>query len=166
MAKKQDIPLMLTTTVCILSLVVMVAALGFFREEPNPVSFTPPPFDENAVQGTPDVPGKLGWSEVDVQAYKVSICGAVTVEDGRADVWFTNPESNTVWLKLRVLGADGNTLGETGLIRPGEYVQSVIFETTPEIGDSIGLKLMAYEPDTYYSAGSATLNTVIAGGEK
>lgn len=90
----------------------------------------------------------------------------MTVEDGRADVWFTNPESNTVWLKLRVLDGAGDTLGETGLIRPGEYVQAIFFDRVPGIGDSIGLKLMAYEPDTYYSAGSATLNTVIAGGEK
>ena len=65
-----------------------------------------------------------------------------------------------------MLDANGNTLGETGLIRPGEYVQSVVFETIPEVGDSIGLKLMAYEPETYYSAGSATLNTTVKGGEK
>lgn len=166
MAKKRNIPLTAATIICVISLVVMVAALAFSRGEPDPVGFTPPPFDENAVQGMPDVPENLGWSEVDAQVYKALICGVVVVEDGKADIWFTNPEGNTVWLKLRVLDVGGNTLGETGLIRPGEYVQSVVFETIPEVGDSIGLKLMAYEPETYYSAGSATLNTTIKGGEK
>jgi len=166
MAKKRNIPLTAAAIICVISLVAMVAALTFSGGEPEPVAFTPPPFDENAAQGTPDVPENLGWSEVDAQVYKASICGVVTVEDGKADVWFTNPESNTVWLKLRVLDADGNTLGETGLIRPGEYVQSVVFEIIPEVDDSIGLKLMAYEPETYYSAGSATLNTTVKEGEK
>ena len=166
MAKKRNIPLTAAAIICVISLVVMVAALTFSGGEPESVAFTPPPFDENAVQGTPDVPENLGWGEIDAQVYKASICGVVTVEDGKADVWFSNPESNTVWLKLRVLNANGNTLGETGLIRPGEYVQSIVFETIPEVGDSIGLKLMAYEPETYYSAGSATLNTTVKGGEK
>ena len=166
MAKKRNIPLTAAAIICVISLVVMIAALTFSGGESEPVAFTPPPFDENALQGSPDVPESLGWGEIDAQVYKASICGVVTVEDGKADIWFTNPESNTVWLKLRVLDTDGNILGETGLIRPGEYVQSVVFGTIPEVGDSIGLKLMAYEPDTYYSAGSATLNTIIAGGEE
>lgn len=166
MAKKRNSPLTAAAIICVISLVVMVAALTFSGGELESVAFTPPSFDENAVQGTPDVPENLGWGEIDAQVYKASICGVVTVEDGKADVWFANSESNTVWLKLRVLDANGNTLGETGLIRPGEYVQSVVFETIPEVGDSIGLKLMAYEPETYYSAGSATLNTTVKGGKK
>jgi hypothetical protein len=166
MVKQKNTSLTAVAILCVISLAVMFAALFFSCSESEPAVFTPPPFDENAVQGTPDVPEGMGWGEVDAHVYKASICGVVTVEDGKADVWFTNPESNTVWLKLRVLDANGNTLGETGLIRSGEYVQSVLFETIPEVGDSIGLKLMAYEPETYYSAGSATLNTTVKGGEK
>ncbi len=166
MEKKRNIPLIVATIICVISFTVMVVTLAFSNGEPETVTFTPPTFDENAVQGTPNVPENLGWSEVDAQVYKASICGILTVEDGRADVWFTNPENNTVWLKLRLLDANGDTLGETGLIRPGEYVQSVVFETIPEVGDSIGLKLMAYEPETYYSAGSVTLNTTVKGEEK
>lgn len=33
-----------------------------------------------------------------------------------------------------------------------------------QVGDSIVLKLMAYEPETYYSAGSITLTTTVVGG--
>lgn len=166
MAKQKNIPLTAAAIICAISLLVMVAALAFSGGDLESSVFMPPPFDENVVQGTPDVPGNLGWSEVDAKVYKASICGVIIVDGGKADVWFTNLESNNVWLKLRVLDVNGNTLGETGLIRPGEYVQAVTFETVPEIGDSIGLKLMAYEPETYYSVGSVTLNTVVMGGDK
>ena len=69
-----------------------------------------------------------------------------------------------VWLKLRVLTADGTLLGETGLIRPGEYIKSVSLTSEVEDGTAIKLKIMAYEPDTYYSAGSVTLNTILRKG--
>ena len=63
--------------------------------------------------------GRLGWQELDAQVFRVSVCGAVVLEGNRADVWLTNPESNTVWLKLRIMDENGTVLGETGLIRPG-----------------------------------------------
>ena len=163
--KKEKSPLlMITALICILSLVVMTAVLIFFHEKTESISFTPPPFDTNAVQGTPDVPENLGWGEVDTQVYKASVCGVVIPDEDTADIWFTNPESNSVWLKLRVLDGKGNTIGETGIIRPGEYVQKVTFKDVPEVGDTIVLKLMAYEPETYYSAGSASLTITVAGG--
>lgn len=164
MRKRRNIPLVITSVLCVVSLVTMIATLVFTYKNQEPQTFVPPPFDEQAIRGVPEVPSEIGWSELDAQVYKASVCGVVTVADGKADIWFTNPESNTVWLKLRILDADGNILGETGLIRPGEFIRSVSFEVIPQPGDTIGLKLMAYEPETYYSAGSATLNTVVAGG--
>ena len=166
MGKIRKNPLMTAVIICILSLAVMVTALALSGGEPERGVFVPPAFDEHAVQGTPDVPEHLGWNQLDAQVYKVSLCGVVTLEEGKADVWLTNPKSNTVWLKLRMLDEKGNILGESGLIRPGEYVQSIHVEAPLKNGDPIGLKVMAYEPDTYYSAGSATLNTIIVGGNK
>ena len=166
MGRKKNMPLIAAVIICVLSIIVMVAALAFSGSNPEKAVFVPPQFDENAVRGTPDVPEGLGWSELDAQVYKVSVCGVVILKDGKADVWFTNSEKNTVWLKLRVLDADGNILGETGLIRPGEYVEFVDFTAIPEEDDPVSLKIMAYEAETYYSAGSVTLNTTITGGNK
>ena len=150
------------TAVCLLSLAVMafVLAGGASPQE----TFTPPPFEEAAVAGVPDVPEGLGWQEVDAQAFRVSVCGVVVLEGDRADVWLENPASNAVWLKLRVLDADGAILGETGLIRPGEYVQSLVFDTVPAPGAAISMKVMAYEPETYHSGGTVTLNTAVQAG--
>lgn len=91
------------------------------------------------------------------------VCGRVIIENGKADLYFTNDEGNKVWLKLRITGADDDILAETGLLKPEEYVKSVFFDTVPENGTAIKLKIMAYEPETYYSAGSVSLNTTVGG---
>ena len=157
-AKKWAVPVL--AAVCLLCLAMMAAAL-VYTQSPAQGEFIPPPFEESAVSGIPDVPEELGWQELDAQAFQVGVCGAVVLEGSQADVWLTNPESNIVWLKLRIMDENGTVLGETGLIRPGEYVQSVTFDTVPAPGTAISMKLMAYEPETYHSGGAVTLNTVV-----
>lgn len=162
MKTKKNIPLVLAATLCIVALTAMALALTLGSKQ-EPAAFTPPSFDETAQVGTPEVPENLGWGELDAQAFKASVCGVFIPDGGAADLWLTSPETNTVWLKLRVLDAEGNILGETGLIKPGEYVQSVPLSSTPKSGTKIILKLMAYEPETYHSAGAASLETTISG---
>jgi hypothetical protein len=147
--------------ICLAAVAVMIVALFVGESHTKQAEFTPPPFDAAAQTGVPTVPDGLGWGEIDAKAYKFSVCGAMQLAGGQSDVYFTNPEENTVWLKLRVLDENGNVLGETGLIRPGEYVQSVTISSSPADGATIRLKIMAYEPDTYNSAGSVTLKTTI-----
>ena len=159
--QKKNLILPMAAVLCLASVVVMIVVLCTPKVEQG--EFVPPAFDEDAVIGTPDVPDGLGWQELDAKVYTVGVCGKFVVDGNSADVWLYNPDSNTVWLKVRVLDGNGNALGETGLIKPGEYVRSVTLETVPEAGTAITLKLMAYEPDTYYSAGSVALNTTIGG---
>ena len=148
--------------VCAVAVFAMVVVIGI-KFTPKKGEFVPPPFDSNAVVGTPEVPDGLGWSELDAKGfYYVSVCGEVKLNEDKADVWFTNPEKNNVWMKLRVFDKDGKVLAETGLIRPGEYLQTIHFDELPDIGDEITLKVMAYEPDTYVSAGAVSLETVIS----
>lgn len=160
MKKRKNLPLILAVVICVVSVILMCVALGVQREEV--VTFSPPPFEEGAQSGVPSVPPQLGWSEVDAKFYRASLCGVVKVVDGTADIWLTNPEHNDVWLRLRILSADGAVLAETGLICPGEYLQAITFDTVPESGQAISMKLMAYEPETYYSAGSVVLNTTVS----
>lgn len=143
--------------------VVMIVALCLPKKGAE--KFTPPPFEENAVTGVPEVAEELGYSSPykEGMAYCFSVCGNVTAEGKDAVVYLTNPKENEVWLKLRVLDEDGKTLGETGLIRPGEYVRCVTLSTVPPAGTKIILKIMGYEPETYTSAGSATLGTIMGG---
>ena len=152
----------LAAVLCAVSLAVMVFALTRQEVQTEMGEFTPPPFDGGAVVGSPAVPEGLGWQELDAKVYQAGICGKFIPKGNTADVWLTNPESNTVWLKVRVLDEKGNTLGETGIIKPGEYVQSVELDNVPKAGKPIVLKIMAYQPDTYYSEGAVSLNTTIS----
>ena len=160
--QKKNYILPLAAVLCVLSLAVMVFALTRQNTQTVMGEFTPPPFDSTAVVGSPAVPDGLGWQELDARVYKVGICGKFIPKGNSADIWLTNPESNTVWLKVRVLDEKGNTLGETGIIKPGEYVQSVELDNVPKAGKPIVLKIMAYQPDTYYSEGAVSLNTTIS----
>ena len=144
--------------VCIIAIIVMAIALIFGG---RPGDFVPPPFDDAAQTGTPLVPSGIGYGELDAKEFCFSAAGELTADGGSVDVWLTNPEKNTVWLKVRILDGNGNTLGESGLIRPGEYVRSVKLDAVPKKSVAVTLKIMAYEPETYRSAGAAKLNTTM-----
>lgn len=143
---------------CVLAVIGMAVALVFGGKTE---SYSPPPFDPAAQVGTPQPPQDVGYGEIDAKAFSFSVAGELTVESGKTDVWLTNPAKNTVWLKVRILDEQDAVLGESGLIRPGEYVQAVKLDTVPRSTANVSLKIMAYEPETYYSAGSARLKTVL-----
>ncbi len=148
--------------IAVLSAAAMVAAFCFTGSEDG--VFTPPPFESEAVAGVPCVPDELGYGDFgqDGMAYRFFVCGNVIAAGGEATVYFTNPAENSVWLKLRVLDKNGEILGETGLLKPGEYVESVAISGNPKVGAEITLKVMGYEPETYHSAGAVSLRTKIA----
>lgn len=162
--KKNNYILPVLSAVCVLAVIGMILALAFGGKKAQLQSFTPPEFDRTAVSGTPDVSDK-SWSKIyqDGMSFTAYICGNVSVQGNSADVYFTSIAENTVWLKLRITDESGNILSETGIIKPDEYVKSVEFDTIPAVGTKIKLKIMAYEPETYYSAGVVSLNTTIGG---
>ena len=158
-------PLYAAVAICLVSVIALIVVLCIPDKEPVKGEFIPPSFESAAVQGTPTVGDELGYMECyqDGMGFRFWACGKVMLEGKNANVYLTNPESNNVWLKVRILDAQGNILGESGLIKPGEYVKSVELNEQPAVGTSIKLKVMAYEPDTYYSAGAVALNTTIGG---
>lgn len=165
--KKQHKPdKRVTILACVLAVAVMImiAALSVPKEAQKG-EFVPPDFESAAVAGSPEVPENLGYSAPyqDGMAYSFAVCGNVLMEGKQALVYFTNPAGNDTWTKLRVCDENGNILGETGLLKPGEYVQYVTLNKELSPGTAIKLKIMGYEPDTYASAGSVVLNTQIGG---
>jgi len=164
-AKKQNLmPLYILASLTAVMLIVMTVALCI-PVEPPMGDFVPPGFDTASEIGTPEVPEGLGYSSPyrEGMAYRFSVCGNVRMEGSAAIVYLTSDAENEVYLKLRVLDGQGNILGETGLIKPGEYVKSVALTEPLAPGTAVRLKIMSYEPETYMSAGSASLNTKIGG---
>lgn len=123
--------------------------------------FEAPAFDANALSGKPEVayPDIYGTLSLNDDA-TVSLYSVPIVTDGTATVYFTADASNTVWVRLRLLDAEGSTLGESGLLRPGEYVESVVLTAQPDRPEAIA-KILTYDPDTYYSLGSATAQVLL-----
>ena len=143
-----------------ISVIVMMVSLCNLKEEAS--VFVPPAFDDTSIIGTPTVPEDLGWQEFDAKIFKVNACGKIVPQGNLVDVWMYNPIDNNVWLKMRVLDVDANILGESNLIKPGEYIQSVVVSKELTAGTEIRLKIMAYQPNTFFSEGSIVLKTIIS----
>ena len=138
---------------CVISVGAMFCAL---TAEP---AFTPPPFDSSAQSGIPEyIPG---FQTLDAQGFQAGLLTQPYSEGDQLQVYFANPAENVCNLRLRVLDETGNILGQSGLIRPGEFLPSVTLETMPPAGTTLICKLMAYEPETYHSAGAVTVTTAL-----
>lgn len=168
-AKKPDVIIIALLVAIAVAITVTVVALAILNSRENnagksseTAAFVPPPFEEGAEQGTPEVPENMGYREVyrEGMSFRASICGEVNISEGKADVYFTNSAENSLWMKLRIFDASGKVIAETGLIKPGEYLKTVSFDTVPQNGEKISMKIMTYEPNTYYSGGAVALNTV------
>lgn len=148
--------------VCVVAVIVMILSLVLTAGTPESGEFVPPAFEASAQSGTPTVTDK-SWTQIyrDGMSFSAHICGRVILNGNSADVFFTNDDGNAVWLKLRVSDENGNILAETGLLKPNEYMKTIEFTKIPANGTKIKLKIMAYEPETYYSAGAVTLNTTV-----
>ena len=148
------------SVVCLIAVAVMLTAL-LWPESTG--EFIPPEFEENAEYATPDPDSSLGYGKIyrEGMNFCAMLCSKIECKENNAVLYFTNPAENTVWMKLRITDEEGNILGESGVLRPGEYVKYVqlekdIYEDTP-----VKLKIITYEPETYYSNGTVTVNSTL-----
>ena len=127
------------------------------------VVFIPPAFDANAVDGVPEIPAGYKYGELNQEKlpYKVGLCGEAFVENGNAMLYFTNPSDNNAWLKLRISDEQGNIIGESGLIKPGQYLRSVKLSKKITADTTVSVKIMSYEPDTYNSLGAVPMKITL-----
>ncbi len=155
---KNKVILPLLAVVCVISVITAVVLIG--NTKTPQADFVPPPFDSGAVVGSPDLDNDPSFAQVDAKLYKFGVCGKVLLNENNAQLYLCNYADSGVWLKVRVFDSNKTLLGESGLIREGEYLQYVALNRVPD-DEKLVLKVMAYEPDTYYSAGAVTLNAMI-----
>ena len=148
------------SVICILS-VTAAAVFLIFGKRQIKEEFVPPPFDSSAITGTPEVQEKGNWQSLDTDAFSVSVYTDVYISDNYAEIMLHNPSDNSCLLMLRMLDGDKNIIAHTGLIRPDEYISRVKLSADCFSEDAAVLKIMAYEPDTYYSAGAVSVNADI-----
>ena len=116
--------LLWSAVLCAVTLAIMIATLAYPKNAP----FVPPPFEPNAVQGDPDPPESFAYSSLwqTGMNFTSGLCQLaplnLTEQGIEMTLHFTNPSENRVWMKARILDANGDVLGETGLLRPGDVI--------------------------------------------
>jgi len=97
-----------------------------------------------------------------VEGYSIYISPSPkNIENNYLKIDFISLDTNDIWIKVRLLDEKDNIIGETGLVKAGEYLEKVKLTRNVEVGDKITYKIMGYEIDSYLSAGSVSLNTRI-----
>jgi len=147
--------------------VVIISFIAVENRSPK-IEFIPPAFEENAEIGMPIVDDSMGYSKMykEGMTFSAWMCGEIHQENCAAVVYFTNPEINNAWLKLRIMDEQGTILGESGLLKPGEYVRSVSLSAELAAGTAVKMRIMGYEPETYNSIGSVSVQTQIISDNK
>ena len=139
--------------IAIASLVMLMCVCSFGRNTEQ-ITFVPPEFDVAAQPGVPDIPDQWPYGTAQLGEYELSLTTLVQLKDHDAYLYLANAPSNDVWMKVRVFDASENIIGESGLIKPNEYLEKVTLERMPK-DSKIIVKVMCYEPDTYHSMGSS-----------
>ncbi len=156
MDKQQKI-IALSLGALLLVLIVAVIVTAVLQSRPIKGDFTAPSFDPHAIEGIPPETQVSNYGKMTVsEGFAFCACAAAAMDDQGVKLYFTSPDTNTVWMKIVVRDAKGKLLGESGLIRPGEYLPSVALSERPSNkASTLYAQVYSYEPDTYYSKGSA-----------
>ena len=155
--KKNKITKVLSTILKILISIIIFLLININSKK----QFKKPEFANAATS----IPEKLDYKE---KAIKVSEGYSLYIDpipkldqNDNLSINLVSLEENKIWIKVRILNAKEEIIGETGLIKPGEYLEKVQINQQLSENDQITYKIMGYEKDTYRSAGTISLNTRI-----
>ena len=129
-----------STYILITLLLLMIVLIVFFSNSiAEKKKFVKPSFESEAVEGIPDVDA---FDEKIVKikdGYEVYINPLPSIDDGKLLVNFTSIESNDILIKLRIKDNDGNIVGESGILKAGQYVEYVKVKDV-SVGDDYFLR--------------------------
>ena len=122
--------------------------------------FSAPEFDEDAVSGEPQNVNDETFQVLNMADFSFKLCGEPEATDDGASLWLTNLAVNPAWMRAEIHDENGNLLGTSGVIKTDSYIQTVHTDSPLSAGQKIAVKVFFYEPETYYSMGTFTLNLV------
>jgi len=122
--------------------------------------FIEPSFDENVSVIPENLDYKSSVIEVS-EGYNIYINPVPSIEDNKLVINFISIKDNNIWIKIRILNDNEEIVGESGLVKPGEYLKSVILNKKINGNDNIVYEIIGYEIDSYLSAGTIKLNTKV-----
>jgi len=127
----------------------------------NKTTFVKPKFDKLSVD---QIPSDLNYESSALEitnGYKIYIDATPKVVDNYLNINFVSFDTNNIWIKIRVLDQNSDVIAESGLVRPGEYLQKIKLDKKVAVKSKITYVIMGYEIDTYFSEGTITLNTMV-----
>jgi len=148
--------LVITLTIVLIILISIIIVLGINLKKKT--TFVKPEFDNLA---TTELPKDLDYSKGVLKimdGYSIYIDATPKIIDNELIINFISMKDNNVWIKVRILN-DDNVVGESGLIRAGEYLDKIKLTGKLTSNKDITYMIMGYEIDTYLSAGVVTLKT-------
>lgn len=145
--------------VCISSFIMFLKRDAFAKKG----EFVAPPKEYNAINGLPnDYSKDCMYQEAKVtDDYIIYLCAAPTIKNNKLKLYFTSIKTNKGLMKIKVLDARNNEIGECGLIEPNSYIKEIILNKELKAGDKITVRVMNYEKDTYYSLGEIKLDLFV-----
>lgn len=144
--------------ICIIILLTVTLGYILFSYK-NKVTFKVPKFDNN-VSAIPEKIEDEYYSTLDVnEGFSIGINAILKVDSKQnAIVNLTSNKNNKVYIKLRLLDSHGMIIGQTGLIKPGEYLEKIELKKKVNEKDKFTIKVMSYDPKTYYSMSAVKLS--------
>ncbi len=151
-------------TIVVIFITVLLTATGllyYFNSYSK--QYNKPSFETEYTEGKVEIDDTYGYSEMQLSnEYRVGACGSPNADIDGVDVHFSNPEGNDVFLKCILIDSEGNTVGESGLIKPNSYVKRIKFNKQKAPGSyEMTMKILGFEPETYYSKGIVHLKTYV-----
>lgn len=157
MQKNKGIIILLSILVVLIIIIIFL----FFSIK-NKSEFKEIPFDKSS---SINIPKDINYEDSILEiadGYSIYISPSPKIVDNNyLKIDFISIETNNIWIKVRILDENDNILGESELIKPGEYLEKIKIKKNLKSQDKIIYKIMGYEKESYYSAGTISLNTKV-----
>lgn len=145
--------------VALFSVLAMSLVWNFWPAKPVP-PFVPPTHDEGAVIGTPTPDKQYGYAQGPLNDYyDFFVATTPRLVNGEILLFLTNPEKNNALLRVKVYNGD-DLIAESGYLNPGEYLEAI--SAPGAMPGTIRIKVMSYEPGTWYSLGACSMSIPLA----
>lgn len=155
--KNNKLLIILCTILAILAIVIVGLLFSIKSKE----SFKKPDFDSNVTEIPSDLDYQKSVLNI-LDGYSIYISpNPKIVDDDYLKIDFLSVSTNNVYVKVRILDSENNIIGETGILKAGDYLEKVKLSKSVKVNDNITYKIMGYDQDNYTSAGSVSLNTRI-----
>jgi len=149
--------------IIILGLSLLLCAAGaYYYFYVYSKKYNPPPVETASVEGTPEITNDAwGYSPFGIDPeFRLKVCGEPEIDGENINIYLTSMETNKVIMRCVLVSEDESekVLAESGTIKPGTYLKSIKLKEDLEPGNyGAILKVVAYDPETYFSKGTANL---------